>query len=175
MDSGETVARGEIGVIEVKGPNVVRGYWRMPEKTAQEFRSDGFFITGDLGRVDADCYIHLVGRTKDVVISGGYNVYQMEVESEIDAPDLRATNRGRTLGCRRLRIRLPSSLDENDERVAVAVAVGRDRHGETSTMDSTFVIALTGCSHTVAVRAGRTEFAVGTWRPCLHERLGEDS
>jgi malonyl-CoA/methylmalonyl-CoA synthetase len=87
MDSGETVARGEIGVIEVKGPNVFRGYWRMPEKTAQEFRSDGFFITGDLGRVDADCYIHLVGRTKDVVISGGCNLYPMEVESEIDALD----------------------------------------------------------------------------------------
>src|SRR5208282_333324 len=87
MDSGKAVPKGEIGVIELKGPNVFRGYWRMPEKTAQEFRPDGFFITGDLGRVDADGYIHLVGRAKDLVISGGYNVYPMEVESEIDALD----------------------------------------------------------------------------------------
>ena len=72
-------------MIEVKGPNVFRGYWRMPEKTAQEFRPDGYFITGDLGRVDADGYIHIVGRAKDLVISGGFNVYPKEVESEIDA------------------------------------------------------------------------------------------
>ena len=76
---------GEIGVIEVKGPNVFAGYWRMPEKTAQEFRADGFFITGDLGRVDADGYVHIVGRAKDLVISGGFNVYPKEVEAEIDA------------------------------------------------------------------------------------------
>ncbi len=62
-----------------------RGYWRMPEKTAQEFRPDGFFITGDVGRVDADGYIHIVGRAKDLVISGGFNVYPKEVEDEIDA------------------------------------------------------------------------------------------
>ena len=84
-ESGRPVAAGEIGVIEVKGPNVFRGYWRMPEKTAQEFRPDGFFITGDLGRVDADGYIHIVGRAKDLVISGGFNVYPKEVEAEIDA------------------------------------------------------------------------------------------
>jgi malonyl-CoA/methylmalonyl-CoA synthetase len=87
LDRGEIVSKGEIGVIEVKGPNVFRGYWRMPEKTVQEFRPDGFFITGDLGRVDADGYIHLVGRTKDLVISGGFNVYPKEVENEIDAVD----------------------------------------------------------------------------------------
>jgi malonyl-CoA/methylmalonyl-CoA synthetase len=87
MDGGETVPNGEIGVIEVKGPNVFRGYWRMPEKTAQEFRPDGFFITGDLGRIDADGYIHIVGRAKDLVISGGFNVYPNEVEIEIDALD----------------------------------------------------------------------------------------
>ncbi len=86
-DSGALVAQGEIGVIEVKGPNVFRGYWRMPEKTAQEFRPDGFFITGDLGRVDPDGYIRIVGRAKDLVISGGFNVYPKEVESEIDAID----------------------------------------------------------------------------------------
>ncbi len=64
-----------------------RDYWRMPEKTAKEFRPDGFFITGDLGRIDADGYIHIVGRAKDLVISGGFNVYPKEVESEIDAID----------------------------------------------------------------------------------------
>ena len=84
-ESGAPVADGEIGVIEVKGPNVFRGYWRMPEKTAQEFRPDGYFITGDLARVDSDGYIHIVGRAKDLVISGGFNVYPKEVESEIDA------------------------------------------------------------------------------------------
>jgi malonyl-CoA/methylmalonyl-CoA synthetase len=84
-ESGAPVRDGDIGVIEVKGPNVFRGYWRMPEKTAQEFRPDGFFITGDLGRTDEDGYIHIVGRAKDLVISGGFNVYPKEVEAEIDA------------------------------------------------------------------------------------------
>jgi malonyl-CoA/methylmalonyl-CoA synthetase len=84
-ETGAPLLAGEIGVIEVKGPNVFRGYWRMPEKTAQEFRPDGFFITGDLGRIDADGYIHIVGRAKDLVISGGFNVYPKEVEGEIDA------------------------------------------------------------------------------------------
>jgi malonyl-CoA/methylmalonyl-CoA synthetase len=86
-DSGAPVPQGEIGGIEVKGPNVFRGYWRMPKKTAQEFRPDGYFMTGDLGRVDADGYIHIVGRAKDLVISGGFNVYPKEVEDVIDAVD----------------------------------------------------------------------------------------
>jgi malonyl-CoA/methylmalonyl-CoA synthetase len=76
---------GEVGVIEVKGPNVFKGYWRMPEKTAAEFRRDGFFITGDLGKFDSRGYVHIVGRSKDLIISGGFNVYPKEVESEIDA------------------------------------------------------------------------------------------
>ena len=84
-DSGAALAPGETGIIEVKGPNVFRGYWRMPEKTAQEFRPDGYFVTGDLARTDAEGYIHIVGRAKDLVISGGFNVYPKEVESEIDA------------------------------------------------------------------------------------------
>ena len=83
--SGQLVAQGEIGVIEVKGPNVFSGYWRMPEKTAQEFRADGFFITGDVGRIDGRGYIHIIGRAKDLVISGGFNVYPKEVETVIDA------------------------------------------------------------------------------------------
>ena len=74
-----------IGMIEVRGPNVFSGYWRMPEKTAAELRSDGFFITGDLGKRDARGYIHIVGRGKDLIITGGYNVYPIEIELEIDA------------------------------------------------------------------------------------------
>jgi len=84
-DTGKPLPQGETGMIEVKGPNVFKGYWRMPEKTAVEFRPDGFFITGDLGLIDAQGYIHIVGRGKDLVISGGYNIYPKEVEAEIDA------------------------------------------------------------------------------------------
>ena len=75
----------EVGMIELRGPNVFKGYWRNPEKTASEFRPDGFFITGDLAKIDAAGYVHLVGRSKDLIISGGYNVYPKEVEAEIDA------------------------------------------------------------------------------------------
>ncbi|WP_264210752.1 malonate--CoA ligase [Leisingera thetidis] len=84
-ETGAVLPRGETGAIEVRGPNVFQGYWRMPEKTAAEFREDGFFITGDLGRIDADGYLHIIGRDKDLVISGGYNVYPKEVESALDA------------------------------------------------------------------------------------------
>src|SRR3712207_6932318 len=72
-------------MLEVKGPNVFKGYWRMPEKTEAEFRKDGFFITGDLGKIDARGYVHIVGRGKDLIITGGVNVYPKEGESEIDA------------------------------------------------------------------------------------------
>jgi malonyl-CoA/methylmalonyl-CoA synthetase len=84
-ETGKELARDEIGMIEVKGPNVFKGYWRMPEKTKAEFRDDGFFITGDLGKIDAKGYVHILGRGKDLVISGGFNVYPKEIESEIDA------------------------------------------------------------------------------------------
>ncbi|WOH81969.1 malonyl-CoA synthase [Bradyrhizobium sp. BEA-2-5] len=84
-ESGKELPREEIGMIEVKGPNVFKGYWRMPEKTKAEFRPDGFFITGDLGKIDAKGYVHILGRGKDLVISGGFNVYPKEIESEIDA------------------------------------------------------------------------------------------
>jgi len=84
-ETGKVLAGSEIGMIEVKGPNVFKGYWRMPEKTTAEFRSDGFFITGDLGKIDERGYVHIVGRGKDLVITGGYNVYPKEIESEIDA------------------------------------------------------------------------------------------
>ncbi|MBR0748257.1 malonyl-CoA synthase [Bradyrhizobium japonicum] len=84
-ETGKELPRDEIGMIEVKGPNVFKGYWRMPEKTKSEFRSDGFFITGDLGKIDDKGYVHILGRGKDLVISGGFNVYPKEIESEIDA------------------------------------------------------------------------------------------
>jgi malonyl-CoA/methylmalonyl-CoA synthetase len=84
-ETGKELPRGEIGMIEVKGPNVFKGYWRMPEKTKSEFRDDGFFITGDLGKIDERGYVHILGRGKDLVITGGFNVYPKEIESEIDA------------------------------------------------------------------------------------------
>jgi malonyl-CoA/methylmalonyl-CoA synthetase len=84
LESGALLPRGEIGMVEVRGPNVFKGYWRMPEKTKAEFREDGFFITGDLGRIDDQGYVAIVGRGKDLVISGGFNVYPKEVEDEID-------------------------------------------------------------------------------------------
>ena len=86
-ETGTPVGTDEIGMIEIRGPNVFKGYWRMPEKTAAEFREDGFFISGDLGKIDARGYVHIVGRGKDLIITGGYNVYPKEVESEIDAID----------------------------------------------------------------------------------------
>jgi malonyl-CoA/methylmalonyl-CoA synthetase len=81
---GHACASGEIGDIQVKGPNVFKGYWQMPEKTAEEFTSDGFFKTGDVGKFDADGYLSIVGRSKDLIISGGYNVYPKEIEAVID-------------------------------------------------------------------------------------------
>ncbi|MEO6299148.1 MAG: malonyl-CoA synthase [Paracoccaceae bacterium] len=82
---GLEVARGEVGVIEVRGPNVFAGYWQMPEKTAEELLPDGWFVTGDLGMLDADGYLLIVGRIKDLIITGGYNVYPKEVELLLDA------------------------------------------------------------------------------------------
>lgn len=84
MDDGREVAQGEIGVIEVRGDNVFKGYWQMPEKTAEELRPDGWFITGDLATRDADGYVTIVGRAKDLIITGGFNVYPKELESLID-------------------------------------------------------------------------------------------
>ncbi len=81
---GAEVPQGEIGLIEVRGPNVFKGYWQMPEKTAEELRENGFFITGDLGVIDADGYVSIVGRNKDLIISGGYNIYPKEIELVLD-------------------------------------------------------------------------------------------
>lgn len=84
-DHGQALAVGEVGNIQVKGASVFQGYWQMPEKTAEEFTADGFFKTGDVGRIDAQGYVTIVGRSKDLIISGGYNVYPAEVEGFVNA------------------------------------------------------------------------------------------
>jgi malonyl-CoA/methylmalonyl-CoA synthetase len=83
-DAGTTLSANEIGNIQVKGPNIFQGYWRMPEKTKEEFTADGFFRTGDVGKIGLDGYITIVGRSKDLIISGGYNVYPAEIEGYIN-------------------------------------------------------------------------------------------
>ena len=83
-DAGHNLPVGEIGGIQVKGPNVFAGYWRMPEKTKEEFTADGFFKTGDVGKIDERGYVSIVGRSKDLIISGGYNVYPAEIEGYIN-------------------------------------------------------------------------------------------
>ena len=79
-ENGQPCATDGVGSLQVKGPNVFQGYWRMPEKTAEEFTDDGFFVTGDLGTINADGYVSIVGRSKDLIISGGYNIYPKEIE-----------------------------------------------------------------------------------------------
>jgi len=84
-ETGAERAQGEVGMIEVRGPNVFKGYWEQPDKTKEELRSSGFFITGDLGVIDARGYVSIVGRARDLIICGGYNVYPAEVEALLDA------------------------------------------------------------------------------------------
>jgi len=84
-ETGKPLEQGRVGQIEVRGPNVFKGYWQMPQKTAAELRDDGFFITGDLGLMDSDGYLQIVGRDKDLIISGGYNIYPKEIEFILDA------------------------------------------------------------------------------------------
>ncbi|MCL4185123.1 MAG: malonyl-CoA synthase [Burkholderiaceae bacterium] len=86
-EQGRPCGTGVIGAIQVRGPNVFGGYWRMPEKTREEFTDDRFFRTGDMGRWDANGYLSIVGRSKDVIITGGYNVYPKEIESYLDEMD----------------------------------------------------------------------------------------
>jgi malonyl-CoA/methylmalonyl-CoA synthetase len=83
-DAGAPCPTGEIGHMQVRGPNVFKGYWRMPEKTAEEFTADGWFETGDVGRIDERGYVTIVGRSKDLIISGGFNVYPAEIESTLN-------------------------------------------------------------------------------------------
>jgi malonyl-CoA/methylmalonyl-CoA synthetase len=125
--AGATRAVGEVGVLEVKGPNVFSGYWRMPEKTAEEFTSDGFFVTGDLASVDMSGRVTLVGREKDLVISGGYNVYPKEVEQLLDEiPGIRESAvigvPHRDFGEAVVAVVVPSAADVGLEQVDTALA-----------------------------------------------------
>ncbi len=86
-DIGDPLPHGEIGILEIKGPNVFKGYWGMPEKTAEEFRGDGYFITGDMAVISEDGRVSIVGRGKDLIISGGFNIYPKEIEGELDELD----------------------------------------------------------------------------------------
>ena len=94
---GGASATGETGVIEIKGPSVFSGYWRMPEKTAEDFTVDGYFITGDVGRLDPDGRVWISGRAKDLIISGGYNVYPKEIELILD--ELPGVSESAVIGC----------------------------------------------------------------------------
>ena len=96
-EDGKPCASGDIGGIEVRGPNVFPGYWRMPEANAKEFTADGWFKTGDVGRINADGYVTIVGRSKDLIITGGYNVYPAEVEGYIN--DLPGVAESAVIGC----------------------------------------------------------------------------
>ncbi len=111
-NTGAELPQGETGMIEVRGPNVFGGYWRMPEKTAEELRENGFFITGDLGQIDPDGYLMIVGRQKDLIISGGYNIYPKEIEVLLDA--LEGVNESAVFG-------VPNA-DFGEETIAVVVA-----------------------------------------------------
>lgn len=86
-DTGTEMPQGAVGILEVRGANVFKGYWRMPEKTAEELRENGFFITGDMAEISKDGYVSIVGRAKDLIITGGFNVYPKEIELLIDAVD----------------------------------------------------------------------------------------
>ena len=96
-EQGEACAAGDIGGIEVRGPNVFPGYWRMPEANAKEFTADGWFKTGDVGQINAEGYVTIVGRSKDLIITGGYNVYPAEVEGYIN--DLPGVAESAVIGC----------------------------------------------------------------------------
>ncbi len=95
-ETGKELPSGEIGCLEVRGPNVFSGYWKMPEKTKEELRDNGFFITGDLGLIDEQGYVSIIGRSKDLIITGGYNVYPKELEILID--DMEGVNESAVIG-----------------------------------------------------------------------------
>jgi malonyl-CoA/methylmalonyl-CoA synthetase len=127
---GTPLPHGEIGILEVKGPNVFPGYWRMPEKTAEEFREDGFFITGDMAKIediDGKGYVRIVGRAKDLIISGGFNVYPKEVELAID--EMEGVQESAVIG-----------LPHPDFGEAVAAVVVRATEGQAAPISAEAVI-----------------------------------
>lgn len=125
-DEGNALPAGEAGVLEITGPNVFRGYWQMPEKTAEEFRDDGWFITGDVAVMAEDGRVTIVGRAKDLIISGGFNVYPKEIESQID--ELSGVQESAVIG-------LPHP-DFGEGVAAVVVPDGSDEISETVVIDA---------------------------------------
>jgi malonyl-CoA/methylmalonyl-CoA synthetase len=125
-ESGTTLVQGEIGNLQVRGPNVFLGYWRMPEKTHDDFTEDGFFNTGDIASIDPDGYVSIVGRAKDVVISGGLNVYPREIELFID--ELAGVSECAVIG-------VPHA-DFGEAVVAVVVPTHQDQVDEQSIIDA---------------------------------------
>jgi malonyl-CoA/methylmalonyl-CoA synthetase len=117
--NGQPVSGKEIGILEVKGPNIFTGYWGMPEKTASEFRSDGYFVTGDMASIDNTGRISIVGREKDLVISGGYNVYPKEIEGILD--EINGVSESCVIG-----------LSHVDFGEAVTALIVEEKHGNTS-------------------------------------------
>jgi malonyl-CoA/methylmalonyl-CoA synthetase len=126
-ETGEPLPAGEVGSVELKGPNAFAGYWQMPEKTAQEFRSDGYFITGDIGVLAQDGRLSLVGRSKDLIISGGYNIYPREIESVID--ELPGVVESAVIG-------IPHS-DFGESVIAIVVASKHQAASEASIVEAT--------------------------------------
>jgi len=129
-ETGKELARGEAGVLEITGPNVFKGYWQMPAKTAEEFREDGWFITGDIAVMSEDGRVTIVGRAKDLIISGGFNVYPKEIESEID--DLPGVKESAVIGVPHpdfgegvIAAVVPDGSDEISEESMVAALSGR--------------------------------------------------
>ncbi len=125
-DEGNIADAGETGDLQIRGPNVFIGYWKMPEKTAEDFTDDGYFNTGDKGKIDSDGYVSIVGRARDVVITGGLNVYPKEVELFID--DLPGVKESAVIGV--------AHADFGEAVVAVVVADSSDNAGEAAIIDS---------------------------------------
>ena len=124
-ENGAILEAGEVGVLEVRGPNIFKGYWRMPEKTKEEFRKDGFFITGDISRIDEDGYVRIVGRAKDMIISGGFNVYPKEIEQVIDQQ--KGVSESAVIGLRH---------PDFGEAVAAVVTAGGDHLSEETVIEA---------------------------------------
>ena len=129
-ETGKELPRGEAGVLEITGPNVFKGYWQMPAKTAEEFRDDGWFITGDIAVMSKDGRVTIVGRAKDLIISGGFNVYPKEIESEID--DLPGVKESAVIGVPHpdfgegvIAVVVPDGSEEIGEKSIVAALSGR--------------------------------------------------
>jgi malonyl-CoA/methylmalonyl-CoA synthetase len=127
-DVVDGVGLGPIGVIQVRGPNVFKGYWKMNREAGSDFTSDGWFITGDLGRIDRDSYVHIVGRAKDLIITGGYNVYPKEIETILDKLD--GVEESAVIG-----------LPHPDFGEAVTAVVKRSRVGAFSEPENTSAVA----------------------------------